>query len=245
MPTMPLSLNCFVLGDDPDRTITVKIPKTDNVSILKDLIKEKMAPQFDHIVASDLDLWQVSFPIDDLEEDLGNIDLARQPKLSPPSKKLATFFNHVADDCLHVIVKAPGTSRQFPLESNLIPLKVIKTAVALDSTPFLSLNCFVLGDDPDRTFTVKIPKTDNVSILKDLIKEKRAPQFDHIVASYLDLWQVSFPIDDLPSKNPPSVGPKLRSEKLLSDAFPSELDINHIHIVVRPPDQGEYDIDSA
>ena len=62
----------------------------------------------------------------------------------------------------------------------------------------------------------------------------------------IDLWQVSFfPIDDLPSKNPPTLGPKLRSEKLLSDAFPSELDINHIHIVARPPSQGEYDINSA
>ena len=131
------------------------------------------------------------------------------------------------------------------MESNLIPLKEVKTAVALDSTPFLSLNCFVLGDDPDRTFTVKIPKVENVSILKDLIKEKKARHFDHIDASDLDLWQVSFPIDDLHSKKPPTVGPKLRSNKLLSDAFPSELDINHIHVVACPSGQGEYDINSA
>jgi Crinkler effector protein N-terminal domain len=119
------------------------------------------------------------------------------------------------------------------------------TRPSLESTPFLSLNCFVLGDDPDRTFTVEIPKNKNVDILKDRIKEKRAPQFDHIIASYLDLWQVSFPIDDLHSKNPPTVGPKMRSNRLLSDSFLSELDINHIHVVVRPPDQGKYDIDSA
>jgi len=107
---MSLSLNCFVLGDDPDRTFTVEIPKNKNVSILKKLIKEK-APQLDYVAASDLDLWQVSFPIDDLETELGNISLAGYPKLSPPSKKLTTFFTDVADDCLHVIVKAPGTSR--------------------------------------------------------------------------------------------------------------------------------------
>ncbi len=109
----------------------------------------------------------------------------------------------------------------------------------------LSLNCYVLGDDPDRTFTVEIPKNKNVSILKDLIKEKKAPHLDHVAASDLDLWQVSFPIDDLHSQKPPTVGPKLRSNKLLSDAFPSELDINHIHIVARPLGQGEYDIDST
>ena len=117
--------------------------------------------------------------------------------------------------------------------------------MALDSTPFLSLNCFVLGDDPDRTFIVEIPKNKGVDILKDRIKEKKAPHFNHISASDLDLWQVSFPIDDLHSKKPPTVGPKMRSNRLLSDAFPSELDINHIHVVARPPSQGKYDIDSA
>ena len=40
-----------------------------------------------------------------------------------------------------------------------------------------------------------------------------------------------FPIDNLHSKSPPTVGPKLRMENLLSDMFPSELDINRIHIV--------------
>jgi len=77
--------------------------------------KEEKAPHFDHITASDLDLWKVSFPIDDLEKELGNINLARYPKLSPHSKKSATFFADVADDRLHVIAKAPGTSRQSSL----------------------------------------------------------------------------------------------------------------------------------
>ena len=112
---MSLSLNCLVVGDDPDRTFTVEIPKNKNVSILKDLIKEKKARHFDHVAASDLDLWQVSLPIDGLETELRNINLAGYPKLSPPSKKLATFFTDVADDCLHVIAKAPGTLRQSSL----------------------------------------------------------------------------------------------------------------------------------
>ena len=110
---MSLSLNCLILGDDTDRTFTIEIPKNKNVSILRDLIKEKKAPHLDHIDASDLDLWQVSFPIDNLGTELGNIKLAHYSKLSPPSKSLATFFTDVADDCLHVIAKAPGMPRQF------------------------------------------------------------------------------------------------------------------------------------
>jgi hypothetical protein len=116
---MSLSLNCLVVGDTPDRIFTVKIPKVENVSIFKDLIKEKKARHFEHVDASDLELWQVSFPINDLEKELGNINLARYPKLLSPSKKLATFFTDVADDCLHVIAKAPGTLRQSSLWNHI------------------------------------------------------------------------------------------------------------------------------
>jgi len=109
----------------------------------------------------------------------------------------------------------------------------------------LSLNCLVIGDDPDRAFTVEIPRIENVSTLKKLIKQKKAPHLDRVAASDLDLWQVSFPIDDLPSKHPPIFGPKLRSEKLLLGVFPSELDINHVHVFAHVPHQGEYYIDSS
>ena len=104
----------------------------------------------------------------------------------------------------------------------------------------LSLNCFVLGDDPDRMFTVKIPKTDNVSILKSSIKKEKASRLKDIDASDLDLWKAEFPIDDLPTKNPLTDGPKLGSGELLSDAFPSELDIRHIHVTVYVPVRSEY-----
>ena len=109
----------------------------------------------------------------------------------------------------------------------------------LDPTQLLSLNCFVLGDGPDRMFTVKILKTENVSILKDRIKEKKAPHLNHIAASDLDLWQVNCLTDDLPSNSPPT-GPSLRSEKLLLDLFSAELDNNRVHVVAYAPVKGKY-----
>ena len=112
---MSLILNCLAIGDDLDRSFTIEIAKNKNVSILKDLIKEKKAPHLNQVAASDLDLWQVSFPFDDLETELKNINLARYPKLSPPGKELAAFFTDVAGGCIHVIVRAPGTSRHSPL----------------------------------------------------------------------------------------------------------------------------------
>jgi hypothetical protein len=100
--------------------------------------------------------------------------------------------------------------------------------------PLLTLNCFVLGDDEDQVFTVKIPKTDNVSILKKLIKEENLHLLAHVDAKDLELWNVSFPIDNLSLMEPSTVTPKLRSNrKLLS--FADDLLDDHVHILVKVP----------
>ena len=93
-------------------------------------------------------------------------------------------------------------------------------------------------------FTVKVPKTDNVSILKSLIKMEKASLLKDIDASNLDLWKVDVPIDDLPTKNFLTDGPKLRSGELLLDVFPSELDIRRIHVTVYVPVRSECYMDS-
>ena len=87
-------------------------------------------------------------------------------------------------------------------------------------------------------FTVKIPKTDNVSILKDFIKDKKASHLNHVAASDLELWKISFPIDDLTPKQLPTLGPRLRADRLLFDLFTSVLDVSHIHIAVLAPKTG-------
>ena len=117
---------------------------------------------------------------------------------------------------------------------------MIKTAAALDPTQLLSLNCFLLGDDFDRMFTVKVPKTDNVSILKDLIKEKKAPHLDHVAASDIDLRKVSIPIDDDVGKRLENIDnlKLLKPHLSLSHVFP-HVEENHLHVVVRSPINGE------
>ncbi|KDR79311.1 hypothetical protein GALMADRAFT_1233107 [Galerina marginata CBS 339.88] len=208
-PTPLLSLNCFVLGGTHNQNFIVDIAENKYVSHLKDMIKEKRAPHLNHVAASDLQLWQVSIPVDDLEKEIENTDFARLTEL-PPSKELSALFTNVERGRLQVIV----------------------------DTPLLSLNCFLLGDDSDRTFTVKIQKNEPVSLLRDLIKEKQAPHLNHVAASDLHLWNVSFPIDDLPSKKPPTLGPKMRSEKFMSAIFRSRLDTNCVHVVIRAMTKG-------
>jgi hypothetical protein len=54
----------------------------------------------------------------------------------------------------------------------------------------LLLNCCILGEERN-VFSVEISKTKPVSILKDLIKEKKKHTFRGIDADTLNLWKVS------------------------------------------------------
>ena len=113
---MSLSLNCLIHGEVQEKTFTVKIEKTENVSILKKLIKEEKAPHLDHVAASDLDLWMAAdLHLDEFGEGPVHVNLDTYLKLSPPRKKLSSFFTDgriVDDECLHIIAKVPGTLLQ-------------------------------------------------------------------------------------------------------------------------------------
>jgi Crinkler effector protein N-terminal domain len=111
---MSLSVNCCLLGDS-NQIFTVKFSKTDDVSILKDLIKEKKAPHLNHIAASDLELWKVNFPIDDLEAQLAKFTPSRASMLFPAKRLLQIFKGGIEEDYIHVIAASPGVSRQSSL----------------------------------------------------------------------------------------------------------------------------------
>ena len=110
----------------------------------------------------------------------------------------------------------------------------------LAATHLFSLNCFILGDDLKKVFTVEVEKTKNVSILKDLIKEKKASRLEHVDASDLDLWNVSIPMDDNAGERLENIDDRepLKPLLSLSEVFP-HVDENHLHVVVRSPIDGE------
>jgi hypothetical protein len=110
----PVSLNCLIHGEVPEKMFTLKIDKTENVSTLKILIKENKASRLDRVDPSDLELWMVDLRLDDFgaEEQVIVSNLDTHLKLSPPRKKLSFFLNHIMDDDhLHIIAKTPGTLR--------------------------------------------------------------------------------------------------------------------------------------
>jgi hypothetical protein len=60
----------------------------------------------------------------------------------------------------------------------------------------LKLNCWVLGEESTRIFSVEIDPDKNVGELKRAIKQKKKLALDPISADSLDVYNVSIPIDE-------------------------------------------------
>jgi Crinkler effector protein N-terminal domain len=101
-----LSLNCWVIDDSPEEIFTIEILRTKNVSILKEIIKEKNANSFGNFDSKQLDLRKVCLPLDNLDT-ISSLKLENTTKLSPPTRKLSEFFDEAVDEGLHIIVKRP------------------------------------------------------------------------------------------------------------------------------------------
>ncbi|KAG1893776.1 uncharacterized protein F5891DRAFT_962503 [Suillus fuscotomentosus] len=167
-----LKLNCIVLGDNPRRIFPVDIEQTEIVGDLKEVIKDKKRPEFDHVATDRLELWKVDLPIDEMiEHNLNNLTLDPTKSLSPVDEIVEIFPNAPPRKYLHIIVQCPPAVSSGPLH--------------------LKLNCIVFGDDPRHIFPVDVERTKTVGDLKNVIKVAKKPEFDHVAADRLDLWKVS------------------------------------------------------
>jgi len=107
----------------------------------------------------------------------------------------------------------------------------------------LNLNCWVLGDGATRIFQVCIGTGSSVYVLKEMIKEKKKPELDHLATDSLDLWKVTIPIDGNLKQNLRNVN-LINEESLfpileLSEVFTDPPPRSHLHVVVRPLRNGE------
>ena len=106
-PPPLLQFNCLVAGDKSDRAFVIDIAGTSRVSHLKGAIKEDQHPNFSNIPADALDLWQVSIPFDgDFDERFERLKLVDKSRLSPMTK-LSNLSSQLAEEHLHIVVKAP------------------------------------------------------------------------------------------------------------------------------------------
>jgi Crinkler effector protein N-terminal domain len=117
----------------------------------------------------------------------------------------------------------------------------------------LELNCLVLDGKPGNIFQVEINGDKSVSTLRELIKEKKKHALQHVDADALEIFRVSFPIDDdlddklstlkeLQLEHNPEKGihrlSNLNSVKRLKGVFVEPMD-EHLHVIVKPPPAGE------
>ena len=108
LPTMStLSINCLFLGGDSSEVFTVKILETENVSILKRLIKEEQSHRLNHVDASELTAWKVSLPVDTITPEL-TVDDVEAQKLHPVKKISSIFVEDEVDEHVHILVQAPA-----------------------------------------------------------------------------------------------------------------------------------------
>ncbi|RHZ58297.1 hypothetical protein Glove_374g15 [Diversispora epigaea] len=110
------------------------------------------------------------------------------------------------------------------------------------------LSCLVAGENPSNAFEVEIAKSKSISFLKEVIKEKKKNDFATFDADKLKLWKVDIPTENENEKltavqninvniKDDLGGEELKPLSKISKHFPTEPPEEHIHIIVRRPDE--------
>jgi hypothetical protein len=127
-----------------------------------------------------------------------------------------------------------STSLSLPILPSLLSSNLSEMATT-------TLFCLVHGESITNAFPVKIPQADTVGDLKELIKLKKAPEFDTIAADKLMLWKVNIPTDnatalkELVLENNKEKGiQELLPLDDIAEAIPTPLK-RHIHIIIECP----------
>ncbi|KAG2053973.1 hypothetical protein BDR06DRAFT_1008163 [Suillus hirtellus] len=78
------------------------------VGDLKEVIKNKKRPVFDHVATDRLELWKVDLPIDEMiQQNLNNLTLDPMKSLSPVDEIIEIFPDTPPCKYLHMIIQCP------------------------------------------------------------------------------------------------------------------------------------------
>ncbi|PKY57413.1 hypothetical protein RhiirA4_509890 [Rhizophagus irregularis] len=101
----------------------------------------------------------------------------------------------------------------------------------------ITLLCIVKGNTLANAFPVHIDKNSLVGDLKDVIKAKKAPEFDNFPADKLKLWKVEIPDDHDDQLRNLSLhdNDELLATKKISKYFTASPPEEHIHVIVKSP----------
>lgn len=161
--TMEISLYCLILGYGLDHAFDISVPDTADVDLLRQRLTETRAEIAD-VKSTKLELLWVNISLDDAESKLPLLDLDSCPTLFSLLKISALA---PSDNCLHIVVIAPGT---------------------------LHLSCAQVeaGEvDWTKVFSIDIDFRDNVSFLQQAVQAAQEPLFDGFYVYELALFKVS------------------------------------------------------
>jgi hypothetical protein len=110
----------------------------------------------------------------------------------------------------------------------------------------LDLNCLVLGHDTSRILPIEIAERKTVGAHRKAIKDEKRHAFQHVDADALVLWKVSIRVNQNLTENLSKLDfvddGSLLPVKRLSGVFSDQPEDEHLHIVVRVPPAGEYEL---
>ncbi|KAF9976083.1 hypothetical protein BGZ65_007980, partial [Modicella reniformis] len=146
-----LALFCLVDGESTSRALSVKVPSSDTVGGLKNLIKAQMSPVFDDLTANELKLWRVSHPVIAANKHnpilLSAIDSATE--LDPTDDLSDVFEEKPPKKTIHIIVQRPppGLSEADVLAMTLPMIRLLRRA---DRPPSSTATRFATRRTPTR-----------------------------------------------------------------------------------------------
>ncbi|KAF9536435.1 hypothetical protein EC957_010987 [Mortierella hygrophila] len=108
----------------------------------------------------------------------------------------------------------------------------------------LTLFCLVDGEATSKAFSVKVPSSDTVDDLKELIKDKKPVDFEHVDANNLTLWHVAHPVIAANKHQPVLLNTidsptELDPTDDIADVFAEIPPKKTIHILVQRPPQAQ------
>ncbi|KAG2363251.1 hypothetical protein BDR07DRAFT_1608996 [Suillus spraguei] len=211
-----LHINCWFPCEDISHVFSVTIPRTDNVSHLRDAIKKEKISMYDFLPAHLLELWKV---------DITPKNLTKKPDLEPslmlwPFTPLYELFGVAPDDInIHILVRCPPETRLLRL-----PIKI---------------NWSIFGDPYHYIFSVTIESTESVGTLRNIIQNALGDIVSEAEACQSHLWKTSMPLDDRLKDDLDTFDRNwelLMPTLLLSDVFDVRRD-KCLHVIIQLPTQ--------